>query len=79
MRDLSILESAMTAETKEQKDYVNHCRDYGLEIELLGKEISFMNKTYIVEGLIKKGSFICIKCSGNKLIPISTFLKIIKN
>lgn len=79
MFDLTNLNNAFIAQTKEEKTYIKYCKQYGLPANLLHKNITniITNKTYEIVGMNKKGKFASIICTDHQS-PIDMSIDIIK-
>lgn len=79
MFDLSNLNNAFSAQTKEEKTFVKYCKQYGLSANILHKNITnvITNKTYEIVGMNKKGKFACLICTDG-VSPIDMSIDICK-
>ena len=68
MFDLSNLNNAFSAQTKEEKTFVKYCKQYGLPANILHKNITniITHKSYEIIGMNKKGRFASLICTDHE-------------
>lgn len=81
--DIDRIEAAVSADTPEAKCFVKHCREYGLEPDMLFKKIMQVHSgiEYTILGMIKKGRFasIIIEKCADKSVQMPVDIRKINN